>query len=125
MFFSVPPCTPWSNRLLSVAADADGARVDVVCGPVEDVARSHAPFDGFNLSDVFEYVDAAAAERMYAAVLESARAGARLAYWNMLVPRRRPERFASRVRSLDEAARALHARDRAFFYSAFVLEVVA
>jgi len=96
-------------------------------GPVEEAAAAHreAGFDGFNLSDIFEYLDPATSAAVYERLLETARPGARFAYWNMLVPRRRPEALAARVRSLDAEARELFARDQAFFYSAFVLEEVA
>jgi S-adenosylmethionine-diacylglycerol 3-amino-3-carboxypropyl transferase len=40
----------------------------------------------------------------------------------MLVPRRRPESAAARIRELPELSAALFARDLAFFYSAFVVE---
>jgi len=50
--------------------------------------------------------------------------GGRLAYWNMLAPRRRPESLAARLRPCEELARALFAQDKAFFYSAFVVEEV-
>lgn len=95
-------------------------------GSVEQAAKAHGEggFDGFNLSDIFEYLDAALGESIYRDLLGVARPGARFAYWNMLVPRRRPESLAARVRSLDDEARALFARDLAFFYSAFVLEEV-
>ncbi len=73
-------------------------------------------FDGFNLSDIFEYMSVAEAERAYRALLERAAPGARLVYWNMLAPRRRPEGLAGRVRELEKLARDLHARDRAWFY---------
>jgi len=101
------------------------ARVTVVLGPADEVARTHGPFDGYNLSDIFEYVDDLTAERLYEAFAGSARPGARLAYWNMLVPRRRPAKFAMRVKPLDDVARRLFLEDRAFFYSAFVVEEVA
>jgi S-adenosylmethionine-diacylglycerol 3-amino-3-carboxypropyl transferase len=96
-------------------------------GPVEEAAAAHrgdrnGGFDGFNLSDIFEYLDPATSAAVYERLLETARPGARFAYWNMLVPRRRPEALAARVRSLDAEARELFARDQAFFYSAFVLE---
>ena len=52
------------------------------------------------------------------------RAGARIAYWKMLAPRRRPDAFADRVRERAAEAEALHARDRAWFYRAFRLEEV-
>jgi S-adenosylmethionine-diacylglycerol 3-amino-3-carboxypropyl transferase len=99
-------------------------RVTVAQGSAESVARTHGPFDGYNLSDIFEYLDPPTCHAIYGTLLESSRPGARFAYWNMLVPRRRPEAFASRVKSLDERANALFSVDRAFFYSAFVLEEV-
>jgi S-adenosylmethionine-diacylglycerol 3-amino-3-carboxypropyl transferase len=92
-------------------------------GPIDEVATRNG-FDGYYLSDIFEYVDPNTHAAMYGRLLESANPGARLAYWNLLVPRRVPERLASRVRELREEANVLFARDLAFFYSAFVLEEV-
>jgi len=57
-------------------------------------------------------------------LLDCAKPKARLAYWNMLVPRECPEGLRDRVVSRDAEARALFARDRAFFYSRFVIEEV-
>lgn len=104
-------------------------RLDLVTlevGSVEDVARndSGGGFDGFNLSDVFEYLDEATTERLYGEMLGVARAGARLAYWNMLVPRSCPPAFRDRVEPLDDESRRLFARDQAFFYSAFLVDEV-
>ncbi|HVR97653.1 MAG TPA: DUF3419 family protein [Thermoanaerobaculia bacterium] len=102
-------------------------RLSLVEGSAEQVAAAVAErggFDGFNLSDIFEYMDAPTGAAVYGRLLETARPGARFAYWNMLVPRRRPEEHAGRVRPLDAEARELFARDLAFFYSAFVLEEV-
>lgn len=81
-------------------------------------------FDRFNLSDVFEYVSPEHYERMLTSIVQRSRPGARLAYWNMLVPRRRPRQLAGRLRPLDELARSLHHTDRAFFYGAFRVEEV-
>lgn len=94
---------------------------------VEDwLARPDAPdADAFNLSDIFEYMSPDNTENILRAILARARPGARLAYWNMLVPRSRPASLAARLRPLDEEAAALHARDQAWFYSRFVVEEVA
>lgn len=94
-------------------------RVRLLHGPVE---AATGRFDAFNLSDIFEYMPPAECTRVYGALLEHARPGARLAYWNMLATRRRPEDFAARVRELEAEAEALHARDRAWFYRAFRLD---
>ncbi len=81
--------------------------------------------DRYNLSDLFEYVSQDHYHRMLDALVRASRPDARLAYWNMLVPRRRPDSMADRLRPLDDLARRLHLADRAFFYSAFVVEEVA
>jgi S-adenosylmethionine-diacylglycerol 3-amino-3-carboxypropyl transferase len=95
-------------------------RLTLVRGSIEEATTSR--FDGFYLSDVFEYIDPATTAAMYERLLDAANRGARFAYWNLLVPRRVPERLASRVIERREEADALFARDLAFFYSAFVLE---
>lgn len=84
----------------------------------------HEPIDCFNLSDVFEYMDLDAYSQQLERLAAAARPGARLAYWNMLVPRGRPAALAARLRSLSELAAQLYARDRVFFYSRFVVEEV-
>ena len=94
---------------------------------LERVRLLHGPLsafdgtaDGWNLSDVFEYMSPAEHEAAYAGLLAHTRPGGRLAYWNMMVPRRAPASLAHRVRAHDTAA--LHAADRAFFYRALVVE---
>lgn len=106
-------------------------RLTLFEGPIEKAAEAYRHgkagegFDGFNLSDIFEYLDPQASAGVYGRLLETARPGARFAYWNMLVPRKLSAAFPGRVRPLDAEAKALFARDLAFFYSAFVLEEVA
>jgi S-adenosylmethionine-diacylglycerol 3-amino-3-carboxypropyl transferase len=95
-------------------------------GSIDDAAREHRGdgFDGFNLSDIFENLDPETSAAVYGRLVDAARPGARLAYWNLLVPRRLAATQPGRVRPLDAEARELFARDRAFFYNAFVLEEV-
>ncbi|HEX8569319.1 MAG TPA: DUF3419 family protein [Caulobacteraceae bacterium] len=81
--------------------------------------------DAFNLSDIFEYMSPPAHAEAYAAALAIAAPGARLAYWNMMAPRRAPSAFGDRVRPLPDLEASLKPRDKAFFYSDFVVEEVA
>ena len=81
-------------------------------------------FDCFNLSDIFEYMSPENYDRQLECVLSLARPDARLAYWNMLAPRRRSEQLADRIDSLTELSAELFSRDKAFFYSAFIVEQV-
>lgn len=102
-------------------------RLTLFKGSIEEAAAAHRGpgFDGFNLSDIFEYLDPENSAAIYGRLLDAARPGARLAYWNLLVPRRPGTSFPERVRPLEAEARELFARDQAFFYSAFVLDEAA
>ena len=90
---------------------------------LDDVTDSDGKFDCFNLSDVFEYMSEQNYARELKSIVAVAKSGARLAYWNMLAPRRRPPELAGCLDELDLGAR-LFAQDKAFFYSAFVVEQV-
>lgn len=98
-------------------------RLSIHACPIEDI-RGLPPVDGFNLSDIFEYMSEESTATLLARLAAMGKPGARLAYWNMLAPRSRPESLAEILNPLEEEARALFVKDRAFFYSRFVLEEV-
>lgn len=101
-------------------------RLEWRCQPVEaylDEAGANS-IDRYNLSDIFEYMSPDAYEELLGRLARAGRPGARLAYWNMLAPRRRPESLAYLLHALTDEADRLHRQDKAFFYSAFVLEEV-
>ncbi|HVR41072.1 MAG TPA: DUF3419 family protein [Thermoanaerobaculia bacterium] len=93
-------------------------KLTLVRGSIEDAAQGK--FDGYYLSDIFEYIDPTITAAIYGKLLDAANPGARFAYWNLLVPRSAPP--GTPVRELREEADALFAKDLAFFYSRFVLE---
>jgi S-adenosylmethionine-diacylglycerol 3-amino-3-carboxypropyl transferase len=94
-------------------------RIKWVQGPATEV---EGKFDAFNLSDIFEYMGAEDFKACYEKLLAQARPGARLAYWNMLVPRSCPKEYQDRVIRLEELAGNLHKEDKAWFYQKFVVE---
>jgi S-adenosylmethionine-diacylglycerol 3-amino-3-carboxypropyl transferase len=118
------PCALRAEHFETIRDRLD--RLEWRCQSVEEFleATPDATLDRLNLSDLFEYVSIDSYHRMLDAIVRCSRPGARLAYWNMLAPRRRPERLADRLASLDDLAARLHAADRAFFYSAFRVEEV-
>jgi S-adenosylmethionine-diacylglycerol 3-amino-3-carboxypropyl transferase len=99
-------------------------RLDVRRCSLEEFATEYhgAPVDGWNLSDVFEYMDDAAYAALLARIAAISAPRARLAYWNMLVPRRRPEMLAGFLAEREDVAAPLRARDRVPFYGDFVVE---
>ena len=86
--------------------------------------RTDGRYSAFNYSNLFEYVSADQHEQLLRLTVAAARPGARVAYWNLLVPRQRPESMASLLDRRPEQEAAWIARDRAFVYGAFHLEVV-
>jgi S-adenosylmethionine:diacylglycerol 3-amino-3-carboxypropyl transferase len=80
--------------------------------------------DRFNLSDVFEYVSREHYAQLLARLADVGRPGGRLLYWNMLAPRGYLDHLAHRLRPLPELAERLHREDKAFFYSALIIEEV-
>ena len=99
-------------------------RLDIRCGALEALVETGEKADGFNLSDIFEYMSGDVFADVYGSILEAANPAARLVYWNMMVPRRVPAIHAARVRAMDDAIAAGKAADKAFFYSDFVVEDV-
>jgi S-adenosylmethionine-diacylglycerol 3-amino-3-carboxypropyl transferase len=94
------------------------------CSLEQFLERSTNSFDAFNLSDIFEYISLPSYERLLRLLIRVAKPGARLAYWNMLVPRRRPESLSAFLKPLTDLSNSLFSRDKAFFYGGFVLEEV-
>ena len=115
-----PPRDPRPEWFETIRSRID--RIRLVQAPIEKAGKG--PFDGFNLSDIFEYMDPAEHARCYGALVDRAAPGARLVYWNLLAPRARPDALEDRVQPLREAADALHARDLAWFYGALHVDQV-
>ncbi|MES2997431.1 MAG: DUF3419 family protein [Verrucomicrobiota bacterium] len=101
-------------------------RFRVIAQPLErllaDEPERH--YGAWNLSDIFEYMSPENTGSLLETIAASSHPGARLAYWNMLAPRSRPESLAHRLKPLDSLAAGLFHADRAFFYSRFVMEEV-
>jgi len=96
---------------------------------VEDDLTGHlssvekGAYTAYNLSDCFEYMPRADANGLLAAIADKSNAGARLVYWNLLVPRDGAE-LPDRLQARSELETKLHAGDRAFFYGRLVIEHV-
>jgi S-adenosylmethionine-diacylglycerol 3-amino-3-carboxypropyl transferase len=101
-------------------------RLEWHCLPLEEfLAREgEGAIDRFNLSDIFEYMSPENYGQLLERLVRAGRKGGRLAYWNMLAPRSRPVAMAAALRPLETEARSLFGEDKAFFYSAFVLEEI-
>jgi S-adenosylmethionine-diacylglycerol 3-amino-3-carboxypropyl transferase len=99
-------------------------RVELRCEPLAATLQRLDPGAIYraNLSNVFEYMAPPVFEQHLARLATVARRGARLVYWNLLAPRSRPPSLAHRLAPAEDLAQALHAQDKAFFYSRLVIE---
>jgi len=89
-----------------------------------DQRKATPTIDRFNLSDIFEYLSPTQYYQLLQQLAAAGTPGGRLVYWNMLAPRTRPPELAHQLQPLDALARSLHAQDKAFFYSALVIEEI-
>lgn len=99
-------------------------RLDIRPGSLEAAIGTGERFDGFNLSDIFEYMSPDVFETVYGDIIRAANPGARLVYWNMMAPRRVPKAWAGEIQTLTPLEDRLKQQDKAFFYSDLVIEEV-
>jgi S-adenosylmethionine-diacylglycerol 3-amino-3-carboxypropyl transferase len=117
---------PHALRAENHQAIRDGLdRLEWHCAPMEQVLESARVdrIDRINFSNIFEYMSSDDHRMLLGALLPRMSSGARMAYWNMIVPRSGAALMPERVSRLSESD-ALFARDKAFFYSAFHVDEV-
>jgi S-adenosylmethionine-diacylglycerol 3-amino-3-carboxypropyl transferase len=78
-------------------------------------------FDGFNLSDIFEYMSYEQYGEEVKGILEHTNPGGRLVYWNMLADRKQIKGLETKMRFLDQEAADLFKQDKAFFYKSLIV----
>jgi S-adenosylmethionine-diacylglycerol 3-amino-3-carboxypropyl transferase len=94
-------------------------------GSIEEyLDKNSQKISGYNLSDIFEYMDEKSYEKLLTKLTSHATVEARLVYWNMMVPRRRPSSMKYKLKSLHNLSVELHNEDHTFFYRDFVIEEV-
>jgi S-adenosylmethionine-diacylglycerol 3-amino-3-carboxypropyl transferase len=118
---------PFAARLENFDAIRNNLnRLEWHCQSIEEFLNNQQDvmIDRFNLSDIFEYMSPENFHRLLELLVARGREGGRLAYWNMLAPRSRPEEMANKLKSLSALSQRLHQQDKAFFYSAFIVEEI-
>jgi S-adenosylmethionine-diacylglycerol 3-amino-3-carboxypropyl transferase len=95
-------------------------------GGIAEALEAHRgrQFDGFNLSDIFEYMSYGEYVQHLRRLIAGSKTGGRLVYWNMLADRVPPAQLGDRLEPLEKSALELFRQDKAFFYKAFRVEAV-
>ncbi|MDR1812642.1 MAG: BtaA family protein [Candidatus Fibromonas sp.] len=119
-----PALPPYLESKNFAVVKANLAALQAYHGTIDKLAASPAAVTGYNLSDIFEYMDESLFRAVCGSLLGSAASSSRLVYWNMLVPRSVALCIPERVQAQTKLAQSLFCRDRAFFYSAFHVDEV-
>lgn len=77
----------------------------------------------YNLSDIFEYMDDEQMKKIIDKIFTKSPKGSRIAYWNMLAPKRASKYFEN-LKYLEKESKDLLSKDKAFFYSDFIIEEI-
>ena len=96
-------------------------RLKLYHGLLESACGRGERFDGINLSNIFEYMSPALFGRTAAALRDHTVPGTRLAYWNLLVPRRLTQVWAE-LRPGNALSARLTRQDKGFFYQRFQID---
>ncbi|MBX7160808.1 MAG: BtaA family protein [Acidimicrobiia bacterium] len=119
-----PHLTAAGHARLGAAAD----RVDLVKADLRETLEASQPgsLSGLYLSDMPEYHAPADLEDLLRLAATRVRAGGRVIWWSLLVPRPLPSALGGVLVDQADVATDLHGRDRVFFYrSVHVAEVAA
>jgi S-adenosylmethionine-diacylglycerol 3-amino-3-carboxypropyl transferase len=80
--------------------------------------------DGFNLSDVFEYLSPDVSATLAQLIVRASKKGARMVYWNMLVDRKTADYCPNDLQVEEDYSTSLAAITKTFFYKRLLVERV-
>jgi S-adenosylmethionine-diacylglycerol 3-amino-3-carboxypropyl transferase len=97
--------------------------MNIYYGSLKDAIResNNLKFDGFNLSDVFEYMNQDEYIEHLSQIREISNKGARLVYWNMIVDRNTE---IEEIKNLNDLANELFKTNKSFFYRRLVIQEI-
>ncbi len=84
-------------------------------------ANRQIRFEGFNLSDIFEYMSSREYKAELEHILGFVKPGARIVFWNMLADRKTVLGLEKKIKFLDNEASELFKQDKAFFYKSLII----
>ncbi len=85
--------------------------------------KTDLKFDGFNLTDIFEWLPESLSKNILSGILEKSNINARLCYWNFFFPTRASLWFPQ-LKYEEDLSEKCHKEDRVFAYSKFLAETV-
>ncbi len=96
-------------------------KIQLMQGYAEDAMDQFGPFDGMNLSNIFEYMDTELFNKTANSLIQGLSKNGKLVYWNLMVPRR-ISKICDGVIENTEMMSDLRPKDNGFFYNTIVID---
>lgn len=93
-------------------------------GFVQNSMQEFGPFHSMNLSDIFEYMDPSYFLEIATQLIQGTRKDGKLAYWNLMVPRKISDILPDQVEYCEPLSNTLTHSDKGFFYERFIIDKV-
>jgi S-adenosylmethionine-diacylglycerol 3-amino-3-carboxypropyl transferase len=93
-------------------------------GYAEKAVQEFGKFNYMNLSNIFEYMNPGSFANTSNQLISAAEPGGKLAYWNLMVPRRISEIFPDKMMYEKKLSETLSEIDKGFFYDRFVVDTI-
>lgn len=91
-------------------------------GYAEEATKEYGKFNYMNLSNIFEYMNNDLFCQTAKQLIDSTETKGRLAYWNLMVPRRISEVLPDKTEYQKELSIQLSGIDKGFFYSRYIID---
>ncbi len=96
-------------------------KIQLFEGYAEDAINQYGPFDGMNLSNIFEYMDSDLFVTTAKTITAGMKSKGRIAYWNLMVPRQ-IGKICDSVSEQSDLMKQLSRIDNGFFYNKVVVD---
>lgn len=90
-------------------------------GYVQEAIEKYGPFNGMNLSDIFEYQPMDIFEKVSQELVSGLHPNGIICYWNLMVPRRISS-IVPEMKYQKEASELATEKDKGFFYNQFIID---
>lgn len=91
-------------------------------GLLDTALDEHPDCTHFNLSDIFEYMDIELFQSVSQDLITRSSKGAKIAYWNLMIPRYISSEFSDQVNYLKEKSEVLKKKDLGYFYANLIID---
>ncbi|MEI7596738.1 MAG: DUF3419 family protein [Bacteroidota bacterium] len=100
----------------------NASKLRIEKGYAENYITKENPIDYINFSNIFEYMNSTDFKNTSQKIIENIPPNCRIAYWNLMVPRKLSDYFSSQIQYLEDFSNELTEHDKGFFYKQFIIE---